>query len=246
MNEPVLVTVSEGGDATVDIRLEAGGDLLGDVVDEKGHPVAGITLQAQAETSGRPGHRMEWSSLDQRGQAETADDGSFALRGLRPGPYRLSAQSGRGFEPIRLRSPRLSNADDAAEKVEVTAGAAVRRRFVVDSRSGVIRGRVVDGRGEAIRDALVDAELEPDSDEGSGWARDALRFSWSRRPILTDTDGRFAMEKLSPGKYSLRAYRRGGGGALAQNVAVGAAIVLTIRPTGSIAASASARVPSTG
>jgi protocatechuate 3,4-dioxygenase beta subunit len=234
MSEPVPVTVSEGGDATVDIRLEAGGDLLGDVVDEKGRPVAGITLQAQAESSGRHGGTTRWS-FDQSGQAVTADDGSFAMRGLRPGPYHLSAQSGPGFESIRLRSPGLGDADGSAERIEVTAGAAVRRRLVVDSQSGVIRGRVVDGRGQAITDALVDAEPESESAEGSGWARDALRFSSSRRPILTDTDGRFAIEKLRPGKYTLHAYRRGGGDALAQNVAVGADIVLTIRPTGSIA-----------
>jgi PDZ domain len=52
---------------------------------------------------------------------------------------------------------------------------------------------------------------------------------------MTDPDGRFAIEKLAPGTHTLRAYRRGGGEALAEGVAVGADVVLTIRPTGSIA-----------
>jgi protocatechuate 3,4-dioxygenase beta subunit len=236
MREPVLVTVSDGGDATVDIRFEAGGDMLGDVVDEKGRPVAGVTVVADAESSGGTGGHMVISGLGQSGRTETADDGSFALRGLRPGTYHLSAWNSRGSGATSLRSLGVRDDDGAGEKVEVTAGGAVRTRLVVESQSGVIRGRVVDARGGAITDALVDAELEPESGAGpSGVARETLRWVGSRRPIMTDTDGRFAMEKLSPGTYTVRAYRRGGGEALADGVAVGADIVMTIRPTGSIA-----------
>jgi protocatechuate 3,4-dioxygenase beta subunit len=229
---PGLVTLGEAGDATVDIRLDVGGDLLGEVVDEKGHPVAGVGLMA------------EWSAGDEDEAMRsmlgipaptTADDGSFAVRGLRPGTYRLSADRGRGFEARSLRSRGKAHADDGGEKIEVTAGKTVRASLVVDSHSGVIRGRVVDGRGGVITDALVDAERE------SGWpgaAREAVRSGGSGRPgrpIMTDTDGRFEIEKLAPGTYTLRAHRRGGGEALAEGVAVGAHADLTIRQTGSIA-----------
>jgi protocatechuate 3,4-dioxygenase beta subunit len=164
--------------------------------------------------------------------ATTTDEGSFAMRGLKPGTYRLSADRGRGFEARSLRSRGKAYADDAGEKIEVTAGKTVRANLVVDSQSGVIRGRVVDGQGGAITDALVDAEREFGP---SGAAREVVRSGGSRRPIMTNSDGRFAIEKLAPGTYALRAYRCGGGETLAEGVSVGADANLTISPTGSIA-----------
>jgi hypothetical protein len=134
MNEPVLVTLSEGGDATVDIRLEAGGDLLGDVVDEKGHPVAGITLQAQAETSGRPGHRMEcrrWTSVA-RPRLPTTAASRFgdSDRGPTASPHRAAAVSSqsacarRGSPQRAQRTPVSSSSSTGSSPSRCQAGSS--------------------------------------------------------------------------------------------------------------------------
>jgi hypothetical protein len=52
--------------------------------------------------------------------------------------------------------------------------------------------------------------------------------------VLTDTDGRFTIDKLSKGTYTVRAFRKGGGEALVEHVALGADVTITIARTGAI------------
>lgn len=225
--EPVVVTVSEGGEATVDIRLGVGGEVTGDVVDEQGQPVAGVVVGALPV---RGGDSMRRGSMAESA-AHTVDDGSFALRGLPAGLYQVTASRGEvPWGGRRLRAP--GKRDDDIEKVEVVAGRTARVHLVVESQSGIIRGRVVDGRGGAISDAFVDAEPDSDPDRGGSAGREL--HGWWRAPVLTDSEGGFAIARLAPGTYTLRAYRRGGGEALVGGVAIGARVTLTIRPTGSI------------
>ena len=224
--DPVEVTVPEGGEATVEIRLDRGGTVIGSVVDERGQPVPRVMVRA------RGGQRWNWNGS---GSSQTLDDGSFQLDGLRAGSYRIVASRERiwGGE---LRAPGKGDDDQAGEKVEVRPGETARVRLVVESQDGVIRGRVVDGDGQPVTDAFVDAERESESAAAAeGSARMAMRWGWSRTPVLTDTDGRFTLEELSPGRYTVRAYRRGGGETLAEKVPVGGDVTLTIRRTGSIA-----------
>src|SRR6185503_500814 len=104
-----------------------------------------------------------------------------------------------------------SDDDDQGQKVDVAAGAPARVRLVVESQDGVIQGRVVDASGAPVTDAFIDAERESDSAAARpGGAARSMRWAWARSPALTDTDGRFRIEKLSPGKYTVRAFRRGG------------------------------------
>jgi protocatechuate 3,4-dioxygenase beta subunit len=223
---PDPVTLSEGGEATVDIRLDRGGDVAGVVVDERGQPLPRLTVRAF-----EIGKHRVWK-LGQQGATHTADDGTFAFHGLRPGAYQISASQG-GPLGRMLRAPGAGDDDDSGKRVAVAAGRQSRVRLVVESQSGVIRGRVV-GREGAISDAFVDAHRESESATATpGRAREALR--WSRRPVLTDTDGEFTFDGLSPGKYTLRAYHRGGGEAIVEGVAIGATVTLTIPATGSIA-----------
>jgi len=62
------------------------------------------------------------------------------------------------------------------------------------------------------------------------------RMDWwgDDRPVLTATDGSFQVTGLSPGKYTVRAYRKGGGEAIAEHVATGGTARLQIKPTASI------------
>ncbi len=224
-----LVTVAEGGEATVELRIDEGGGVAGEVVDERGRPVAGVGVRAIPSS-------MMWSGDH---GAQTADDGSFTIDRLRPGPHRVIAHRPGGWD--ELRAPGQSDDDESGQKVTIVAGRTARVRLVVESPSGVIRGRVVDGQGATITDAFVDAARESESAAAAaGQARHAVRWGWSRDPALTDTDGAFTLEKLTPGKYTVRAFRRGGGEALAEGVQVGGNVTLTIRQTGSVSGTARA------
>jgi protocatechuate 3,4-dioxygenase beta subunit len=230
--DPLEATVAEGGETSIDIRLDEGGGVAGEVVDERGVPVAGVAVRAA-------GNLHRWGP---GGATQTLDDGSFALTGLRPGTYRVVAQRQAGGGA--LRAPGKGDDDRSGEKVEVKAGQTARVKLVIETQSGVIRGRVVDARGAPITDAFVDAEREIESASAAGGeARRSLRWSWSRTPALTDTAGAFAIAQLSPGKYTVRAYRRGGGESLAEGIAVGTSVTLTMRATGSIAGAVSGPAP---
>ena len=60
------------------------------------------------------------------------------------------------------------------------------------------------------------------------------RWSWDAKPILTAADGSFTVPKLAAGKYTVRAYRRGGGEAIAQHAETGKAVTLQIAAPGTI------------
>jgi protocatechuate 3,4-dioxygenase beta subunit len=226
--DPVVVTVSEGEVATADIRLDAGGDVAGEVVDERGQPVADMLVQAE-----RTGERIKGEILMGGGGHEslTGQDGSFLLRGLRPGSYRLMAWSGGPGG----RSGVGGRHDSAL--VEVAAGQTARARIVVENQSGVIRGRVVDERGKAITDAFVGCERESEHGPYGRGAYRSPRWLFDGTSTATDTDGGFVIDKLNPATYTVRAYRRGGGEGQVERVATGASVTVTIRPTGSIAGS---------
>jgi hypothetical protein len=228
--DPIEIEVPESGETTVEIRLLRAGRLDGSVVDEAGQPVARVNVRARGG-----GKRWSWNEND---ASQTLDDGSFHIEGLRPGRYRVIASREQWWGG-ELRAPGKGDDDEQGEAVEVRAGDTAHVKLVVESQSGVIRGRVVDGAGAAVTDAFVDAERESESAAASeGNARTAMRWGWSRRPNLTDTDGAFTIEKLSPGRYTVRAYRKGGGETLAEKVPVGQSVTLTIRQTGSIAGTA--------
>ncbi len=226
--EPTKVEVAEGGEAVHDIVLEAGGRIEGAVVDEHGKPVAGARVRAQSNA--------RWGGW--RNNTTTRDDGTFAIEGVRPGVARVIATSGRGswWGGSALKAPGASDDDTHGKEVTVKAGQTEHVRLVVESQSGVIRGRVVDSDGNPVTDAFVDAQRESEAAGVSGGAAGRRsRWSWGGKPVLTDTDGRFELEELSPGKYTVRAYRRGGGDALAEGVEVGSDVIVTIETTGSIA-----------
>ncbi|HWM85076.1 MAG TPA: carboxypeptidase regulatory-like domain-containing protein, partial [Kofleriaceae bacterium] len=225
-SDPVTVTVTEGSHVMVELRLAASGGIAGEVVDERGQPVAGVSARARFQS--RRDRRANES-------AYTGDDGKFTMSGLEPGSYRVSAQR-EGEWDTPLRAPGKRDDDPHGERVEVAAGRTAAVRLVVESMSGVIRGRVVDAGSAPITDAFVEAERESESATATpGSARQTIRWSWMRKPVLTDTDGNFAIEALPRGKYTVRAFRRGGGESLAEGVNPGATLTLTIRRTGSVA-----------
>jgi protocatechuate 3,4-dioxygenase beta subunit len=222
--EPTPVEVPPRGEATVDLALDGGGTIHGTVVDEDGHGVAGVTVRAQGE-------RWSWWGS---GAARTADDGSFTIKGAEPGAARVIAQRTWSDE---LRNPGTHDDDKQGARVTVIAGQTIEVRLVVESQSGVITGAVVDGEGAPVSDAYLAAQRESDAaGAAQGSALRESRWSgWQKRPVVTGTDGGFRIGELAPGTYTIRAYRKGGGEAVVEHVAVGARTRLVMKTAGSIA-----------
>ncbi|MBX3162167.1 MAG: carboxypeptidase regulatory-like domain-containing protein [Deltaproteobacteria bacterium] len=147
------------------------------------------------------------------GHAITGDTGAFTMHDLRAGNYTITAPGG------------------SSATVQLRDGQVATVRLTVPARRGVIRG-VVRSAGAPVSDAYVVAVR----DDGSGAARALAAYNpFGRNMVLTATDGSFAIGRLQDGAYLVRAYRRGGGEAFAERVAIGAGVTLDLAPTGSIA-----------
>ncbi len=229
--EPVEVVVEPGRDADgVRIEFSPAGTVAGRVVDEDGDGVGGVTVTARGARGGWPA------------QARTADDGSFEIRGLDPGRYRLDVRRGLGAPLGATGDP---SGRPPGERVEVRAGRTTEVELAIPTPDGEIRGRVVADGDEPVPDAFVSVQREPDR-PGADRSRAARRVRWGgwfedRKPVLTDADGNFTVEGLDPGTYVVYAARRGGGDGVVEHVAVGETVTVRIEAPGTISGTVTVR-----
>jgi hypothetical protein len=204
-----------GGQDEVGLKLvvPAGARLEGVVVTDDGAPVPGAVVMV----IGPWGDQVE---------TRTRDDGAFVVTGLRPGTHRV--QAGRSWDELASGS----SGQPEGQRVEVRAEAPAGVRVVLAAARGRITGRVVEG-GRPVDDAFVTAAREEggpaDGDEP------AVAWPWSRVPVLTDAEGAFTLDGLVDGRYTVRAYRKGGGDVAVDGVITGRAVTLVLRPQGAIA-----------
>jgi hypothetical protein len=220
--EPTTVTLEAGQDLEgVRIELDASGSITGNVEDEQGEPLANVQVRARGLERG-------WGN-----GTKTADDGTFEIKAVRPGEYRVTASQGWRHQ---LRAPGKGDDDVQGELVRVASGDTTEVTLVLERKDGVIRGQVVDEDGGPVPDAFLAAERESESAAASGdRARMSVRWGWDRKPVLSDQDGRFEIEDLAPGKYTVHANRKGGGEGIVEHVEVGADVTVRIEPTAKLA-----------
>ncbi len=210
-----------GAHAELVISLPMGGDVEGTVRDAKGDPVTSVNVRLKGPRWG--------------GGVSTNDQGHFAIPGVAPGEYRITAQKGWSET---IRAPGASDDDTAGERIDVRAKETTTVDLVVESQHGTITGRVVGEGGEPIPDAFVDAKRNSDSvTAAKGSGRQRVRWgSWNKQPVLTDEDGRFVLENLAEdGIYTVLANRKGGGEAIAEDVSAGSDVELSVTQTGVLA-----------
>ncbi|MBL0220764.1 MAG: carboxypeptidase regulatory-like domain-containing protein [Myxococcales bacterium] len=216
------VDVTAGATVEKDLVLDDGGTLTGTVVDAAGVPVGGIDINTRLVSGGG----RSWG-----GDHTTDDAGAFTIEGLRAGDYRVMAQ--RGWSDT-LRKPGTTDDAQQGERVTVRANQVASVKLVVEAQSGVIKGAVVDVDGSPVSDAFVSAARESDAAGAQKTNVSDTRWTWTDKPVLTSVEGKFELTKLSPGTYTVRAFRKGGGEAIAEHIEVGATAKLQIKPTGSI------------
>jgi protocatechuate 3,4-dioxygenase beta subunit len=166
----VEVTVPPGERRRLDLSIESSAALQGRVVDATGLPLSGYSVVAI-----RDGKWLASTTSDEAG--------TFAIRGVSPGPVTLRA--GRNPESSSARSHLLN-----AAELSTTAPASD-LELVVKSAGGplvALRARVVTAAGEPLSGAVLYL-----SARGAG----SIQFP-------TDSQGRIATEELVPGEYHLQ------------------------------------------
>lgn len=149
--DPIEIAVILGEVEKVHFTLSRGASLKGKVIDDQGSPMKAVTVRARSLTDRRGG-----------GRAKTKDDGSFAMAGMRPGRYRVSAAVGLWGRQA-LRAPGTGDDEVQGEVVQIRDGESSELTLVVQSQSGTISGVVVDESGKAVSDAFVDSERQSDA-----------------------------------------------------------------------------------
>jgi hypothetical protein len=158
--------IEKPGTTVRNFRLAAENVIRGRVVSNKGEPIKGATVHAVRNAEDPVAS----------GEAQSADDGTFALGGLDSRSYILRA-SKFGWLPETLKWKVAAPAKGIAFKLV---------------RTGVIEGRVVDSDGEGQANATVVALLS------AGFGATASPIIWR-----VDSDGKFAQDRFLAGTYYL-------------------------------------------
>ncbi|MCY1057147.1 carboxypeptidase regulatory-like domain-containing protein [Nannocystis sp. SCPEA4] len=220
---PTSVTLPKGQDvAELRIELPATGEVRGTIRDSQGRPVGGaeVLLSDGVDTQ----------------HTTAGDGGEFVFAHVAAGEYRVVPR----IKGMAAAGPGESDDAPKGATVTVRSGKTETVTLVVAGASGKITGVVRDESGAPVTDAFVEATRESNSAAGPPGAGQR-GLSFLQKPILTDVDGRFTLEQLPAGTHALRAYRKGGGEANREHVALGDDVVLTIAPTARMSGSVGVR-----
>jgi protocatechuate 3,4-dioxygenase beta subunit len=206
-SEPKLQEVADGA-AIRDLTLELDRDasIAGVVVDEKGAPLGGVTVEAWRQGGG------------DRAVDDTGPDGTFAIRPLLGGgTYHLRAYPTAGdVRPLPdAGDPVLVDLPDGASHVNGV------HMVIARAALGRIVGRVVRDDGSPIADVTVSAVY-------------GLGLEDPDATVVTGADGTFVLEGLADGDYRVDARTPSGATARAYPSHVGTDVTLTIPADGEL------------
>ena len=169
------------------LHLTRGAWIEGEVVDEEGSAVAGVSVSAiftpRSQDATQTAAPRYWRTPIGIGHATTTDEGGrFRLVGLAPGAWKVSAK----------QEGRIRRSEDAI--VDVSAGEERGDlRFVLASGLS-ISGRLVTDSGRPLTKTWVYARFngKPTPTDGGG-----------KTSARTNQEGEFELQGLRPGKYIL-------------------------------------------
>jgi RNA polymerase sigma factor (sigma-70 family) len=161
----------------VELRLEAGGRLAGQVRDPQGRPLARVQVRAAALSRTLAG----WSAAR---EAFTDDGGQFRLAGLPRRSVQVVATDQDAASPMAT--------------VDLAAAPSAEVTLVLSLRAG-LEGMVVDGRGRPVPEAQVMAEPVRRAEAIDPFDLRGLPMG------VSDGGGRFRFPGLPEGEYRLRA-----------------------------------------
>ncbi len=171
------------------IQLAEGGTIQGVVADAK----TGEALP-RARVMVVPPQRIWQVLFAGAPQTQANDKGEYVVTGVPPGDYGVVASA-----------PGYAASDAAAETNAVTvgdAGGSVTLDVVLQ-RASAVTGLVTDSKGEPVAGARVRTRVAPDRGEngrgrGRGTSRFAALLPGGSGSDLTDQDGRYVIQNVSP------------------------------------------------
>lgn len=197
----LAVTVANVDRSGLVVLLAPRASIAGRVIDTNGKPVAGIEVSAHLQGEDkRVSVSMSMSNL--REGATSSADGTFKIVGLDAGTYEVRGRNRDDFSGFMRDKDKDKNKKrvtvelaEGAEKTGVT--------ITVEARDGVIRGVVIGADNKPAADSWVTARMEVEKPEGMRDMPDRFSFIGESEPVLTNAEGRFTIDKLKKGKYTL-------------------------------------------
>lgn len=224
------LTVGTTDQSGLIVPISPRASIAGTVIDKRGSPVPGMKVTARSKNERSGPFNISMSSM--RDGVITKSDGAFKLVGLEPGTYEVRADDPNDFTRFS------GNAEGTDKPVEVElAEAAVRTgvTITVEPRDGVIRGVVLGADRKPAPDAWVTARRTYTAPRGDGDQDWSFELSASD-PVLTAADGRFSIERLRKGEYTLVVDGpRGSSRAEKTGVKPGDTVTITLAPLGTLA-----------
>jgi uncharacterized GH25 family protein len=170
----------------VRLVLQSNVRVSGRALDPDGKPVSGASVVVAEETAMSFGGQSSLFPAGRSHRGTTADDGTFSLDDVSPGPIELFADA-----------PHHQQAN--LKGLEVKPGRDLAGVEVVLPAGGVVTGKVVSADGRPIPEATV-AVNQP-SPGGVP--------SFTAQRTTTDAGGEYRIEALSPGPHTLEARAEG-------------------------------------
>ena len=180
--DPVTVGLDQDVTGVDAVLEEYGGRLSGTVADTAGAPLEGIRVVAYR----RDGH----GGWDYMRDTSTASTGSYAMRGLTEGTYRVAFYDRSQTYLDEFFDDKRDF--DAADSIEVIGGATASGIDAQLTRASKVAGTVTSDAGEPLRHIWV-AAYRSDGDGGWEYLSDAS----------TDAAGRYAVRGLAAGTYRI-------------------------------------------
>jgi protocatechuate 3,4-dioxygenase beta subunit len=197
------VELEEGKTLVKDYRIGEGVRVTGRVT-RGGKPVSGAMVML-LPGAGRKDANAAAAVLGGSGFAmsTTTADGTYEITGLAAGVYTAMVQSGNGGGPA------------PGDPIEIVPGATEVRRDIALARNAV-RGIVVDEDGKPVQGVQVTAVVSGKDMTHVADIGEAVAAVGGQ--TTTGQDGRFAMEDMNAGSFTLRAGASGRTPAFAENV----------------------------
>jgi protocatechuate 3,4-dioxygenase beta subunit len=166
-------------------QTQSTASILGRVVDaSSGQPVAGAIVKL--EPAGKQAPML------------TGADGQFVFRPLSPGLYRITASKPGYLDSAYGQMRARGQGTMLLLRENARRDDAVIRMWPW----GTITGRVMDEHGRPVVGVVVGAwRLRPNGHSEIVPARDVIPPLASIPPMLTDSEGRYAIRRLTPGRY---------------------------------------------
>jgi protocatechuate 3,4-dioxygenase beta subunit len=194
------------------LPVSPGASIAGRVIDGAGKPVAGVTVSANPQTQGQTTIVVN-GVVTSGAQVLTAANGSFEIKGLDAGPYRLAVLDRGRPLPMKRGDAKFSLA-----ATEHKTGV----ELVVDRPDGVIRGTVTGPDGKPLADAWVSVQQgladlaaameHGDTEQQRMFVRDDSEGAEAATiaPVLTDATGHFEIAGLPRTSWTVVAEAQAG------------------------------------